>query len=893
MLRQSLRRGWTSPKRHASAAAKAALLRLLQDARTARLPPDGFSFQVPASVVGAVLADCEHARRWREVLLALRSIRATMRPRGPSLLAYNTAIFACQSQKNWELVVKILLEMRHKRCQPDAKTCSRAILACGQLWQQALAFNAYLQLAGVKPNSITTSALISSCARASRWQLSLAFVEFDGASSTAVFNAAMTACVKGSKWPAALLLLRRISALHLLPDLFSFNVAIHGCEVGGGAWVTALQLLEEMSCMMLQPDLVSINSCISTCAEGLRWAAAVQLFGQMADRQVQPDLVSYNAAMSAVGRGQLWRAALQLLQALPCKPNMISFNTAMAACERAGHWKHVIALLEKLRDNKMTPDMRTWTSLVASFSRASDWVKAQSILTEIRLQDLDPDLVIFGAMATAFQRGHQWALALSLLPETHNLQVVPDERLCGSIVTACAASQAWQAALSCLVEFPRRNLQPTSTSSSPVLTALLDVQQWLMALHLFEHLQHVVAMDSQAYGRLLLVCEQHQFTEWQHRLLQSLASPRGPARHTPGRLSLAAAVAAQSAGLGMVPAVSRESAPDPASIPRAHSWTPYVKEIRLMEHVLRNAERGNPHSVCDEVESFGRHVSGSSKTWLKVAGGEKSEVLWAAAQHARSSLVLEIGTYCGNSSIRIATASPNIRVVTLEADPVHAVIARAVIAFAGLSSRVWTGHSREVLPYMQGKYGGARGGFGLVFMDQRGSRYQEDLTMLESLGLVRPGAIIVADNVLKPGAPLFLWQLCKSAKYQTQVVRVSEFAMPVEDWMLVCRVGKQSMCACESLACPPAALVDLDQAADLMRRKAQTLGGVSFSDWAEFTTEMREGLRQWGIMPTTDANGLRKVMDQHWTPLQEETRSTHQKVPRSSAAIVASYRTQS
>ena len=61
-------------------------------------------------------------------------------------------------------------------------------------------------------------------------------------------------------------------------------------------------------------------------------------------------------------------------------------------------------------------------------------------------------------------------------------------------------------------------------------------------------------MDSQAYGRLLLVCldrsalslsselfrdwlrcEQHRLTDWQHRLLQSLASPRGPARHTPGR----------------------------------------------------------------------------------------------------------------------------------------------------------------------------------------------------------------------------------------------------------------------------------------------------------------------------------------------------------------------
>eukprot|EP00439_Symbiodinium_sp_Y106_P082741 s985_g22.t1 len=297
-------------------------------------------------------------------------------------------------------------------------------------------------------------------------------------------------------------------------------------------------------------------------------------------------------------------------------------------------------------------------------------------------------------------------------------------------------------------------------------------------------------------------------------------------------------------------------------------------------------------------------AGGSSKTWLKVAGGEKSEVLWAAAQHAGSSLVLEIGTYCGGSSIRIATASPNIRVVTLEADPVHAVIARTVIAFAGLSSRVhvWTGHSRELLPYMQGKYGGAHGGFGLVFMDQRGSRYQEDLAMLERLALVRPGAIIVADNVLKPGAPLFLWQLCKSAKYQTQVVRVSEFAMPVEDWMSVSRVGsKHSMCTCESLACPPAALVDLNQAADAMRRKAQTLGGVSFSEWADFGTRMREGLRQWGIMSTTDANGLRKFMDQHWSGTNSRTRNVDSVARRdakctsesavSCAAIVASYQT--
>lgn len=48
---------------------------------------------------------------------------------------------------------------------------------------------------------------------------------------------------------------------------------------------------------------------------------------------------------------------------------------------------------------------------------------------------------------------------------------------------------------------------------------------------------------------------------------------------------------------------------------------------------------------------------------------------------------------------------------------------------------VLTGHSRDVLPFL------ARDGrhvFGFVFMDQRGSRYEEDLESLEEKGLLHP-----------------------------------------------------------------------------------------------------------------------------------------------------------
>lgn len=50
-------------------------------------------------------------------------------------------------------------------------------------------------------------------------------------------------------------------------------------------------------------------------------------------------------------------------------------------------------------------------------------------------------------------------------------------------------------------------------------------------------------------------------------------------------------------------------------------------------------------------------------------------------------------------------------------------------------------------------------------MDQRGTRFHVDLQMLEDQGLLAEGCIVAADNVLKPGAPHFLWHLQSSEQY--------------------------------------------------------------------------------------------------------------------------------
>jgi len=108
--------------------------------------------------------------------------------------------------------------------------------------------------------------------------------------------------------------------------------------------------------------------------------------------------------------------------------------------------------------------------------------------------------------------------------------------------------------------------------------------------------------------------------------------------------------------------------------------------------------------------------------------------------------ILEIGTLAGYSTIWLARAlPPDGRLVTLEADPRHAAVAREKLARAGVSELVELieGPALETLP-------GVAGPFDLVFIDADKERTADYLAL--ALERSRPGTLIVADNVVRGGA---------------------------------------------------------------------------------------------------------------------------------------------
>jgi predicted O-methyltransferase YrrM len=128
----------------------------------------------------------------------------------------------------------------------------------------------------------------------------------------------------------------------------------------------------------------------------------------------------------------------------------------------------------------------------------------------------------------------------------------------------------------------------------------------------------------------------------------------------------------------------------------------------------------------------------------------QGKLLLLLAQIQRARTILEIGTLGAYSTIWLARSlPPDGRLVTLEADPKHAEVARANIAHAGLSDVVELrlGRALDTLPQLAAE---GRDPFDLIFIDADKPSNPDYFAW--ALKLSRPGSLIIADNVVRNGA---------------------------------------------------------------------------------------------------------------------------------------------
>uniref|UniRef100_A0A4W6EQ90 catechol O-methyltransferase n=1 Tax=Lates calcarifer TaxID=8187 RepID=A0A4W6EQ90_LATCA len=187
--------------------------------------------------------------------------------------------------------------------------------------------------------------------------------------------------------------------------------------------------------------------------------------------------------------------------------------------------------------------------------------------------------------------------------------------------------------------------------------------------------------------------------------------------------------------------------------------TQSTRPQRLLGAVQKNATRGDPCSVVKAIDHFCRH-----KEWAMNVGDEKGCIL--------DSVVSEI-----NPATVLDRLPPHAKLITLEFNPDFAVIARQVIAWAGV--QLVEGASGDWIPKMKEQFGIKT--FDLVFLDHWKDRYLPDTKLMEECGLLRKGSVLLADNVICPGTPDYLEYVRNSPRYESRYFKSHLEYTKVED----------------------------------------------------------------------------------------------------------------
>lgn len=184
------------------------------------------------------------------------------------------------------------------------------------------------------------------------------------------------------------------------------------------------------------------------------------------------------------------------------------------------------------------------------------------------------------------------------------------------------------------------------------------------------------------------------------------------------------------------------------------------REARLAEYVVKNAREGDAADAVRVIDEYAYNES-----FLINVGDEKGEILDDAVRKANPSRILELGTYCGYSSLRMAIAAPGAHIYSIEFNPENAEIARRIHRHAGVADRITVvvgtlGDGGKTIEALENEHGFARGSVDVVFLDHDKNAYLADIISIVERGWLRTGALAVADNIKFPGAPEY-WAYMK------------------------------------------------------------------------------------------------------------------------------------
>lgn len=184
------------------------------------------------------------------------------------------------------------------------------------------------------------------------------------------------------------------------------------------------------------------------------------------------------------------------------------------------------------------------------------------------------------------------------------------------------------------------------------------------------------------------------------------------------------------------------------------------REVDLLHYIYSRPDikqlRGHPKRVLAAIDDYCQKFNP-----LINVGPTKGPFITNLIAQRKPSVMIELGGYIGYSAILFGAAvreNGGKRFLSLENNPEMAAVANQLVELAGLRDtvQILVGSSSDLLveiiseqKYIQRVE--------MLFLDHWQDLYLPDLWLLEQLDVLVPGtSVLLADNVIMPGAPKYL-----------------------------------------------------------------------------------------------------------------------------------------
>ncbi|KAH8896768.1 catechol O-methyltransferase [Thozetella sp. PMI_491] len=214
--------------------------------------------------------------------------------------------------------------------------------------------------------------------------------------------------------------------------------------------------------------------------------------------------------------------------------------------------------------------------------------------------------------------------------------------------------------------------------------------------------------------------------------------------------------------------------------PQGQTYFDDGREIELLHFIFGHPHleqmRGNPDKVLEAIDEYG-----VTEKYLMNIGKYKSKTVVDLILKEKPAVMVELGGYVGYSAIAFGAAfrkAGGKQYFSLEMNPEFGAVISMLVELAGLSNtvKVVVGESSHSLMRLHQE--GTLSHIDLLFLDHYKPAYTPDLKLCEELGLVGPGSVYAADNVIKPGNPPYLEYVRSSVASKWSVIAKSKEDKP-------------------------------------------------------------------------------------------------------------------